>query len=273
MCRYCNGNDEVYSYTMNMKQSLFTYHNGHIYYEEQGTGEPIIFIHGFTLDSRMWQPQVDYFSQNYRVISYDARGFGKSSMPDQPYSHVDDLTALMQHLGIAKAHIVGLSMGGRIAINFALDHPEKVYSLALLDAALDGFKNTVDWDVHAHEVGVASAKVNWIHHDLFKETKNHPEAMKLLNPIVDDYSGWHWLHSDPQHPNSKRARERLHEIVAPTLILVGQKDLGYFHDIADVLATGISNCVCIDVPNAGHMVNLEAPETVNTLLTTFLEGK
>ncbi len=103
-----------------MKNGLLAYNDGHIYYEVSGSGEPIVFIHGFTLDHRMWRPQVEFFAQDYQVITYDVRGFGKSSIPTQPYSHDDDLLALLTYLGIEQAHIVGLSMGGRIATNFTL---------------------------------------------------------------------------------------------------------------------------------------------------------
>lgn len=94
--------------------------------------------------------------------------------------------------------------------------------------------------------------------------------VKTLRTIVENYSGWHWLHTDPQIPGKTHARARLHEIAKPTLIIVGEGDLSYFHNISAVLADGISNARKAIVLNAGHMVNMETPDEVNKLLTDFI---
>ncbi|HEU5187647.1 MAG TPA: alpha/beta fold hydrolase [Candidatus Saccharimonadales bacterium] len=231
------------------------------------TGQPIVFVHGFTLDHTVWRPQVEFFCKDYQVITYDARGFGKSSLPDGPYDHAADLRALLEHLDIEQAHLVGLSMGGRIATNFTIDYPEMVKTLTLMDAALDGYKSEVDWNVHAKEQGL---KENWLNHEVFVMTQKRPEIVAALGAIVQGYSGWHWLHHDPQSVANTHARDHLHEITKPTLIVVGEGDLSYFHNIADVLATGIFGSRKVIVPNAGHMVNLEAPSEINNLLADFI---
>lgn len=248
------------------------YNDGRLYYEVTGGGEPIVFIHGFTLDHRMWQPQVNFFSKNYQVITYDARGFGKSSMPTHHYSHDDDLQALLKQLNVASVHIVGLSMGGRIAINFALAHPDSVRTLTLMDSALDGYASTVDWNVHAKEVGIESAKENWLNHEVFAGTREKPDIVAQLTPIVADYSGWHWTHKDMQDPADTNARSRLSELKIPTLIMVGEKDLTYFHDIAKVLSTGIKGSHSVVVPNVGHMVNMETSAVCNAKISEFLKA-
>lgn len=252
-----------------MANGKLAYDNGQIYYEVTGTGVPI-FIHGFTLDHRTWQPQVEAFSKRYRVVTYDARGFGKSSLPTGPYDHVADLHALLEHLGIKQAHIVGLSMGGRIATNFVLFYPEMAISLTLMDSALDGYGSEVNWNVHAKEQGLEKARENWLNHELFIVTQKRPEVVATLRSIVEDYSGWHWLHHDPQNPINTHAREHLHEISKPTLVIVGEGDLTYFHNIAGVLVAGIVGAQKVVVPNAGHMVNMEAPKVVNKLLADFI---
>jgi pimeloyl-ACP methyl ester carboxylesterase len=107
-----------------------------LYYEVTGNGTPIVFLHGFTCDHRNWDPQVRYFSKKYKVITYDARGHGQSSMPDTiPYSYADDLAALMDYLKIEKAVIVGHSMGGTPAFFYAFNHPERVLALVLAEGA------------------------------------------------------------------------------------------------------------------------------------------
>lgn len=253
-----------------MVNGKLTYNNGQIDYKVIGSGQPLVFIHGFSLDQTMWQPQVEFFSKDYRVITYDARGFGKSNLPSGLYDHTADLESLLKHLKIEKAHIVGLSMGGRIATNFTLAYPEMVSSLTLMDAALGGYKNEVDWNVHAKEQGLNIAKENWLNHELFTATQENPEAIKALRTIIKNYSGWHWLHDDPQVPSKISAREHLHKIAKPTLILMGEGDLPYFHKISDVLAVSIDGSRKIIVQNAGHMVNMEAPDKVNNLLANFL---
>jgi 3-oxoadipate enol-lactonase len=161
-------------------------------------------------------------------------------------------------------------MGGRIAINFTLAYPNAVKSLVLMDSALDGYKSEVDWNVHAKEEGLESAKENWLHHELFTITQRRPEVMTALRSTVESYSGWHWLHHDPQSPTKTHARDHLHEITTPTLIVVGEGDLTYFHNIANVLAAGISGAQKVIMPNAGHMVNMEAPDEINNLLADFI---
>lgn len=253
-----------------MQNGTFAYNNGQIYYEVHGMGEPVVFVHGFTLDHTMWQPQVAFFSKTHKVITYDCRGFGRSSTPNRPYNHADDLRALLQHLNIQQAHIVGLSLGGRNAINFTLAHPHVVQSLTLMDSALDGYASEVDWNVHAKEQGLEEAKQNWLNHEIFSVTQKNSAVVSELRNTVKNYSGWHWLHQDLQYPAKTDAREHLHEITCPTLIIVGEGDLSYFHNIARVLAICISHAQKVIVPDAGHMVNMEAPDTVNLLLANFL---
>lgn len=249
-----------------MQQKYLTHNGGRIYFYTFGEGEPILFIHGFTLDHRMWQPQIDFFKRTHQVIAYDARGFGKSSVPIKSYKHTDDLKALLNHLNIPSAHIVGLSMGGRIGASFAVEHPNMVRSLTLLDSALDGFASTVNWEVHAKEAGLVTAKQNWFNHEIFEATRKRPEAMSAIRPIINDYTGWHWLHDDVIKPAKIPARARLYKIKAPTIIAVGENDLSYFQAIADVLAAGIPGSKKVIVPKAGHMTNLEAPEFCNKLI-------
>ncbi|MGH2608516.1 MAG: alpha/beta fold hydrolase [Tepidiformaceae bacterium] len=118
------------------------------YYEEAGSGDPLILIMGISGDLQGWAFQVPALSKHFRVISFDNRGAGRTSAPDRPYTiagMAEDVAALMDHLGIAKAHILGYSMGGYIAQALALAHPDKVDRLILLSTApgVDGFGRAV----------------------------------------------------------------------------------------------------------------------------------
>ena len=102
--------------------------------EDQGAGTPVVLIHGLTLDCRMWWPQIPVLCETFRVIAYDVRGFGQSDDPsDQPYTDWQDLRALLDRLAIQRAHIAGLSRGGRVALEFARNCPERVLKMVLID--------------------------------------------------------------------------------------------------------------------------------------------
>lgn len=258
---------------LHMNAQFFEYNSGKLYFEQVGSGEPIVFIQGFTLDHTMWSPQVEFFKKTNTVITYDLRGFGRSSLPTSEYSHHEDLFALFEHLKIKKSHIVGLSLGGEIAINFALFHPQLVKSLVLLDSSLGGFSSTVDWNVKFDEVGVEGAKRNWLAHSVFEATRQNTDAMKVLRPILEQYHCWHWQHLEPDFTKKidPPALQKLAEISAPTLILAGEKDLSYFLDIAEILNKTVQHSQKKIISNAGHMINLEKPDEVNKEISNFLK--
>ncbi len=102
-----------------------------LYYEVAGTGHPLLLIHAGVADSRMWDQQFQTFAQHYQVIRYDLRGFGQSSVPAGPFANHKDTFALLEHLGIKQAHVIGISFGGLVALDFTLAFPEKVTALVL----------------------------------------------------------------------------------------------------------------------------------------------
>ncbi len=241
-----------------------------IHYKSEGAGGPVILIHGFSLDHRMWKPQIDFLSKKHQVIGYDMRGFGKSSIPADIYSHHEDLLTLIKSLQFDKVSIVGLSLGGEVAIDFSISYPQYVSKFVLASSSLGGYASTVDWDVHAKEVGVEQAKKNWLNHAVFAPTIQNDNARQTLEKILSDYSGWHWFNHDPRTKLVPLALERLADIKIPTKIIVGANDLSYYHDIAKILGEGISNSTTIIIPNSGHMVNLENPTEFNKVLQEFL---
>src|SRR5215218_9882473 len=115
--------------------------DGKLYYEKNGSGPPLVFLHGVCLDHRMWQQQVDYFSRSYTCINIDLRGFGKSSVPSStPYSFHEDIKTLLDSFHIEKpAVLIALSMGGKAAVNFSLAYPQRTKALILADVAVDGY--------------------------------------------------------------------------------------------------------------------------------------
>lgn len=225
----------------------------------------------------MWKPQVDALSHHARVICYDMRGFGQSPPPDGIYRQTDDLAAVLDTHDIRRAHIVGLSMGGGVALDFAILHPERVERLVLMDAAAGGHRWSNDWDDSVKAIWAKGrrghldeARRMWQEHDLFKHAFANPESADPLRCIITEYSGWHWHHRDPSNGMDPPALDRLDEVTAPTLILLGEHDLPDFHAIAARLEAGIAGAHLVVVPAVGHMVNMEAPDDVNRELLAFL---
>ena len=255
--------------------------NSRIYYEIAGIGEPIVLIHGWSFDTRCWDNQFEIFSKEYRVLRYDLRGFGRSSLPDsgQPYSHTEDLVSLLEYLNIKKAHIVGHSFGGKIAFDFVLTYPEKVISLILPDAAMDvpGLdvpQEVISWIRDTWKAGkeesVEQAKKVWINGSPLKPAMNNPRSALIVKQMIMDYSGWHWTHDDPCNYPEPFPLERLNEINVPTLILVGKLDPKIYHDWADIQKKYIPNSQKEIITNSGHALNIENPEMFNKLVLKFL---
>ena len=255
--------------------------NGDLVFECAGNGEPVVFLHGFGLDSRMWAPQFEALQSTFRVIRYDIRGFGRSPLPSHaPYAHEDDLNALLTSLDAAPAHVVGLSMGGRIALRFAAAYPGSVRSLVLSDSAVDGQDWSSEWLTRWNGMSevarggqLAEAKRQWLEHPLFDPARAHPPVVSLLTRMVEDYSGWHWLNDDTVRVPVPPSVERLGEIRAPSLVITGSRDLQDFQRIADFLAQNLPAARRIFIPDSGHMTNLEEPQAFNAALRGFFAAK
>jgi pimeloyl-ACP methyl ester carboxylesterase len=258
----------------------FAHVNGtRLYYEEAGSGAPAIFIHGFTLDTRMWDTQFDVFARRYRAIRYDARGFGKSNaVGDSQFTHGDDLKALMDHLGIQSASLIGLSMGGRIAIEFALKRLDYVTSLVLVDAATPGFPRQPDFaaamDIIARTAKAAGREAaiqEWLTCVLFQAENERPALAAELARTVGDYSGEHWLRDIPMSSLQPGPLDSIASIKRPTLVVVGGRDLRQFHENADLMLRHIDGAEKLIIPGAGHMSNMCEPEIFNEAALAFLD--
>jgi len=248
-----------------------------LYYELAGTGHPLILIHGSTLDTRMWDDQFEVFAQQYQGLRYDLRGFGKSALPtDVSYSHPDDSRALLTHLSIDHTHLMGLSMGGGIAIDFAVMYPDVTAALLPVDAALLGGCEWVEGRpssaviAQAQQAGLAAAKTFWLQHPLFVPAHEQPAVAARLAAMVADYSGWHLMHTDPGQGLHPPAIQRLGSITAPTLVIVGERDVMDFQRSADLLAERIAGATKVVMPGVGHMANMEDPARFNEIVRGFL---
>lgn len=255
-----------------------------LHYIEAGQGDPIIFLHGFTLDHRQWSQQVGFFSgvdrtdgYAYRTIALDSRGHGKSDAPASGYSRahrVEDLKQFVDMLKIDRFHLVGLSMGGTTGLGFALEHADRLKSMTLVSSAAAGYsigKKISRLDQIAKKRGLEAAKERWMKMTLsfYKEDQAH--ISDLMTQMVNDHSGAIWI--DERRGKYPREEDlpRLNRIDVPTLIICGQVDK-VFHEVGEKIHKRIKNSRFISYPGVGHMINLETPDQFNTDLKAFLQA-
>ena len=245
-----------------------------LHYVTAGSGDPVLFLHGATLDHRMWDDQVAPFARHHRVVRCDLRGYGRSPRPTKRSpAPAEDVMALLAHLGSAPVHVVGHSLGGAVAVDLALAHPEAVRSLTLVGAGLAGFPWATFGASLAHVRSVArghgleEARRAWLQNPLFASAMERPPVAERLERMVAAYSGWHWL-NDP--PRGAPSIDRLEGVAAPTLVLVGARDLPDFQRVAETLHQRIPQASMVVMAEVGHMANMEDPERFDAIVLDFL---
>jgi pimeloyl-ACP methyl ester carboxylesterase len=246
-----------------------------LYYEVTGEGEPVVLIHGFSLDSRLWDAQAAALASDFRVIRYDLRGHGRSAPIEAPYSGYEDLRHLLDELSIERAALVGLSAGARIAVDFALAYPGRADRLLLAGPAISGHvpQERFDWMepvIAAARAGdTRRAAEHWADTALMS-VPDSASAAAVRTMILDNAHLW-GIPSNPEKTLAPPAVDRLAEIEVPVLVVVGEHDLASVQDAADRLAAEIPGARMEGVPGAGHLVSLAAPRTFNRLLLEFLK--
>jgi pimeloyl-ACP methyl ester carboxylesterase len=184
---------------------------------------------------------------------------------------------MMGALGVEAAWIVGLSVGGGLAVEFALAYPERVRGLVLASTTLRRYPYSdeyvqlfLSYRRIARREGLEAARRDLLSSPLLKRLSENPALVQRAKAIVGNYNGFHWLYPDPHRVFSPPAIERLAEITVPTQVIVGQHDLADLHGVAERLATGIAHAETVVMPGAGHMVNVEDPERFNRTVLDFV---
>ena len=247
-------------------------------------GIPVVFLHAGVCDHRMWAAEVAAVAEEgFRTLAYTRRGFGEAVSPDEPFSHLDDLEAVLAHFGIHAAVLVGCSMGGGLAIDFALRHPGRTAGLVLVGTAVTGgdydlsdsdrqmeavledaeergdpeFQNRVD--AHAWLDGPRSpnGRVGGTVRELFLDM--NMRALTKQPPLTQE---------------SKRpsARDRIGEINAPALLVAGDLDFNYILTRHDGLSDDLPNAFAVILEGTAHLPNLERPDLFQPLLMEFLDA-
>lgn len=248
-----------------------------LYYEVSGEGESVVLIHAGKLDNRMWKDQFSEFARYYKVIRYDVRGYGKSEVSTKPYSDIEDLFNLLKFLQIDKACLIGVSMGGKIAIDFTLEHPEMVNGLIAVSPDLGGFSwsNEILQKYQqiletARDEGESKAVEMWLGFPLFAPAMENPHVAPLIRKIVAENPHVFLLNPLLRRQLKPPAIERLSEIRVSTLIMVGDRDVSDVLAISDTLEAKITGAKKMVIYGSGHLLNLEKPEEFNRVVLDFL---
>ena len=255
-----------------------------LYYEEHGSGFPLVWSHEFAGDYRSWKPQAQFFSRRYRVIAYNARGYPPSDVPQSldDYTQeaaVEDLRGLLKFLGIERAHIGGLSMGGNVALNFGLTHPEMAESLIVAGTGSgstdpEGFRRNVTRRSEMMRAGGMEAMGDY---------SNSPTRVQLLrkDPLgYEEFRQGFLEHSalgsaltfagvQGRRPPIFDLEEKMRALDVPTLIMTGDEDEPCIEPSV-FMKRCIPRSGLVVMPQAGHAINLEDPDSFNRAVLDFL---
>jgi pimeloyl-ACP methyl ester carboxylesterase len=264
-----------------------------VYYEEHGQGDPLLLIMGLAADSVAWTFQVPDFSKHFRTIVFDNRGVGRTSKPVGPYSIAqlaDDAAGVLDALDIRRAHVVGVSMGGMIAQELALRHPERVRGLVLActyarpDAAIErqletslgvfGGSRGADGSIHV-DLGKLDPMMFFQH--LLPTVFNAQFIMNELPKLIQIFAGslqygfsMDTIMAQVVATQAHDTVDRLGQIKSPTLVLTGDRDLLIPSTCSDLLAAKIPGAKLTKIPGGSHGFNFETPDVFNKAVLDFL---
>ena len=255
-----------------------------LYYEEHGSGYPLVWSHEFAGDYRSWRPQVQFFSRRYRVITYNARGYPPSDVPGSldDYTQeqaVDDLRGLLEHLNLERAHIGGLSMGGNVALNFGLTYPEMARSLVVAGTGsgstdVEPFRRNVNARADIMREGGMEAMGDYLN-------SGTRVQLRRKDPVGYEEFRQGFLEHSPigsastfagiqgRRPSIFDLEDRMRAMDVPTLIMTGDEDEPCIEP-SIFMKRCIRRSGLVVMPQAGHAINLEDPDAFNRIVLDFL---
>ena len=253
-----------------------------LWVEEAGTGSTVVLVHSGITDARMWDDQWAALAAGHHVIRYDLRGYGRSSIPPQPFTHHDDLLGLFNALGVESAALVAASMGGEVALAFTLEHPERVRRLVLVNtlAGTDSRSEELraGWREmeRAFDAGGLDAAVEielrmWVDGPRRSPADVDPglrERVRMMDHALLAREAEQELASEGQ-PN-RPTLDHLHEIDVPTLVISGALDMPDALVSAQRLQSAIPGAIAYEFANAAHLPNLECAAEFTTTVGGFL---
>ncbi len=255
--------------------------NARFYYEVAGEGEPLVLVHAGIADGRMWDKQFKVFAQDYMVVRYDRRGFGRTAMVAGPYSHHLDLYEILRFLGIKRAMLLGCSQGGKTVLDLALAHPGMVKALVLVASALGGFTFPGEPPKQYAELEIAEeqgdiARVNELELQIWFDGQHRaPQQVdREMRELVREMNLIALL--APADLGSEQSLEppavnRLDEIRVPAVVIVGDLDMPKTLAAADLLMQQITGAQKVVINGTAHLPNMERPEEFNRHVLAFLK--
>ncbi|WDR05313.1 alpha/beta hydrolase [Devosia rhodophyticola] len=249
----------------------------------QGDGLPIVFLHAGVCDSRMWADQMAAATaEGFRAIAYDRRGYGETTSSDVSFSHLDDLEAVLRALNIHAAILVGCSLGGGLALDFALKHPGRVIGLVLMGTSVAG----APYDLLESEHGLEMAEADAVERgdlDMLNLVHAHEwlDGPRAQNGRVGGDARRLFLDMNAKALKAspltqEQARPPAYELVdvinAPTLLIVGDQDFNSQIQLHEYLSEEMPNAFAVVLENVAHIPSIERPDLVNPLLVEFLDA-
>ena len=257
--------------------------NVNLFYQDIGSGTPVVLIHGLTLSSSMWKPQIEYLSNSFRLIIPDLRGHGKSTVPEHGYTihdYASDIVQLISQLNLKKVHLIGLSIGGAIATELSAVYSHLLLSTTVISPMPQIFIPGDDWDIKVSKFrrvmakdGVKKAVENvLLKESIFGKINIGLNEWINLKKTILQFSGYPLNEKFSTRNNSKRIMELLPTYDKPFMIITGENDIEKFHLAANTLKGALPNSQKISVKNAGHLCSIEQPEIINKILINFLNS-
>lgn len=234
----------------------------------------LVMLHGFALDARMWRRQVDAFSEDHRVLTLDLPGFGPQARNVGEVEPATEVGRAMNVANVRRAHLVASSYGAAVAVDYALQYPERVASLVLAGPMLLGRKMGIDsWQrcaSLANEGDCLTATEVWLDDALFESLRQDDELFEEVRQIVLDYGGAHWTGKVTSIWREPEPMQRLKDLEVPALIVSGEQDLPSFMLMAEAYAKALPNARREIIQGVGHHVTIEASPTFNELVLRFV---
>jgi pimeloyl-ACP methyl ester carboxylesterase len=255
-----------------------------LFFEDTASGYPVVFCHEFAGDYRSWDPQVGAFGRSYRCITYSYRGFPPSSVPEDPRAYsqdilIEDLHALLEHLGISRAYLVGFSMGGSMVLNFALRYPELCRAIVVVGAGAgttsrERFERDIDLTVELIRArgmdAFADAYAEGPTRQPFK--RKDPHGWSVFRRQLAEHSptgqALTMLGVQRARPTIFALEDALPGLAVPTLVIIGDEDEPCV-DTAVFLKRHVPSAGLLVLPQSGHAVNLEEPALFNAAVLEF----
>ncbi|MFI5271894.1 MAG: alpha/beta fold hydrolase [Ktedonobacterales bacterium] len=268
----------------NHRSGIAEVNGAHLYYEVAGEGHPLVLLHAGIADSRMWDDQFTEFARRYRVLRFDFRGFGKSGIPPQAYSMRGDLYELLRQLDIQRAHLIGVSMGGGIAIDVALERPELVSALIPVGPGVSGMSEATPEEIayfEQVEAAIAAGDIEranemethvWVdglHRTREQGPANVRERIYAMNAI--SFANLAASEQAKTLPLDPPAVGRLGTITAPTLAIVGDADMSGIQHAVDLIVASVPNARKVVMHDTAHVPNMEQPKEFNAHVLVFLD--